>query len=536
MKTPRSSLPRRARELRGSGIASLLRGLWPVLAALLISAALHFWLAPLLPEFYPRILLDIGINVILAVSLTMVNGFTGQFSMGHAAFMAVGAYVAATLTYYGSARMIGTDDFANANAQSGLLSTMLPDRDIELTDGVLHVDAQAAALVIGDALTLQPGRSYKVRLLDDAHAPTASFTARQADYVADARLPVTRRGGVPADWNGRRALLIQTPRFFTRGDTLFLLSLFVGALAAAVCGYLVGLPSLRLKGDYLAIVTLGFGEIVRVIIQSQTTDSLYSVERITATPWYELPRYMGGPVGFTGLPSYSSLFWVWLFAIVTLVVAYRLKESTFGRAFLSIREDEIAAEAMGIKTTRYKVRAFVVAAFFAGIAGGLYAHTIGIQLNAGELAFMKSFDIIIMVVLGGMGSISGAAIAAAILSILPEALRDPPAVTHPLMLGTIGLALVLILLFSRRRVSGVLTLLIALGIYAGVRSAAIANGVVLADYRMILYAVALVLMMILRPEGLFGVRELWTAWKLQPLRRRSTVADGRAPGRGGGAA
>src|SRR5437773_8803403 len=127
-----------------------------------------------------------------------------------------------------------------------------------------------------------------------------------------------------------------------------LIALLGGGLLAAACGYLVGLPSLRLRGDYLAIVTLGFGEIVRVLIQSQTTDSLYDVEQIARTPWWRLPKFMGGPVGFTGLPSYTSLFWVWLFAVITLIVAYRLKESSFGRAFLSIREDEIAAEAMGV--------------------------------------------------------------------------------------------------------------------------------------------------------------------------------------------
>lgn len=516
MKPAPSNLPRRARELRGSRAGSVLRGVWPLLVAMGISGAMHFWIAPLVPEFYPRIILDIGINVILAVSLTMVNGFTGQFSLGHAAFMAVGAYTAATLVYYGSARITGAENFANANAQSGLLSTMLRDRAIELAEGAVEAGPGGGGLVLRDPASLIPGRRYQVRLLDDAAAPSAPIIAERPAYAEGETLAF--RSGVSPAWDGRRAVLVQTPRFFTRGDSIFLASLFTGGLAAALCGYLVGLPSLRLKGDYLAIVTLGFGEIVRVIIQSQTRDSLFDVAQIADTPWYVLPRYMGGPVGFTGLPSYSSLFWVWLFAILTLVVAYRLKESTFGRAFLSIREDEIAAEAMGIKTTRYKVRAFVIAAFFAGIAGGLYAHTIGIQLNAGELAFMKSFDIIIMVVLGGMGSISGAAIAAAILTILPEALRNPPALTHPMMLALLLAWAVLVLLFARRRVRGLAMLLASAAAYALVRDQAIRRGINLADYRMILYALALVLMMILRPDGLFGVRELWTAWRVKPLR------------------
>src|SRR5690606_23829788 len=127
----------------------------------------------------------------------------------------------------------------------------------------------------------------------------------------------------------------------------------------------------RLRGDYLAIVTLGFGEIVRVFIQ-QSDETLYDPQQIAETPFWELPGYFGGALGFTGLPFYSSLFWSWLFAFLTVLVAFRLKESSYGRAFLSIREDEIAAEAMGIHTTRYKVRAFVIAAFFAGIAGGIF--------------------------------------------------------------------------------------------------------------------------------------------------------------------
>jgi ABC-type branched-subunit amino acid transport system permease subunit len=244
-------------------------------------------------------------------------------------------------------------------------------------------------------------------------------------------------------------------------------------------------------------------------------------------PVWQLPRYLGGPVGFTGVPFYTSLFWVWLLAILTLIVAFRIKESTHGRAFLSIREDEIAAEAMGIKTTKFKVRAFVIAAFFAGIAGGLYAHTIGVQLNAGELAFMKSFDIIIMVVLGGMGSISGAAIAAAILSILPELLRKPPSIAHPGMAVVIVGALVLVVLFTERKVRGVVVLLLAAGLYEGIRQAAAWKGINLADYRMILYALALITMMIMRPQGLFGVRELWNAWHVRPLKGRGSRGPAR---------
>jgi branched-chain amino acid transport system permease protein len=385
-----------ARSLHPSAAGSAWASFWPVGLVFVLAIALQLVVNPLLGAFYSKMLLDVGVAIMLAVSLTMVNGFTGQFSIGHAAFMAVGAYTAAGIMYYGSAKLFGGEMFADAGVHGGRISTMLHDRQV----------------------AGQPG-----------------------------------------------------PALATWGDALFFFSLVAGGIVAALCGYIVGLPSLRLRGDYLAIVTLGFGEIVRVMLQSQTTDALWDVEQIRAKPWWELPRYLGGPVGFTGLPFYSSLFWVALLSGVTLIVAYRLKQSTFGRAFLSIREDEVAAEAMGVSTTRYKVRAFVVSSFFAGVAGGLYAHSVGVQLNAGELGFVKSFDVIIMVVLGGLGSISGAAIAAVILTILPEALRD------------------------------------------------------VAQYRMVAYALALILMMILRPQGLLGVREIWDrscwAWLSRTVRRRS---------------
>jgi branched-chain amino acid transport system permease protein len=423
-----AQLESRAKALRPGAAIAFLRAWLPFLICIAVAAGLQLAVKPLVVQylnpFYAKLILDIGTNVILAVSLTMVNGFTGQFSIGHAAFMAVGAYTAAGLVYYGSYRIWG-DPAMNA----GILSSM--------------TDAGAGLLA--------------------------------------------------------------------KGDVLFLVSLLAGGVVAAICGYLVGLPSLRLKGDYLAIVTLGFGEIVRVLIQ-QTGDVLYDADEIAKTPAWKLPTAVGGALGFAGLPSYSSLFWAWLFAGITLLVAYRLKTSSYGRAFLSVREDEVAAEAMGVNTTRYKVRAFVIAAFFAGIAGGIYAHTLGVQLTPNELGFQKSFDIIIMVVLGGMGSISGAAIAAAILTILPELLRDPPSILfpfNPAVVGILLLATILVGIFAKRRVPAVAWLLIAAAGWEIARRAAIAEGVNLADYRMVLYALALILMMILRPQGLLGLRELW---------------------------
>ncbi len=455
-----ATLDARARQLRPTGPGTQLRAAAPFLAAVAVAAVLQFGLRPILPDFYSKILLDIATNVVLAVSLTIVNGFTGQFSIGHAAFMAVGGYTAAAIVYYGSFRLFG-----DALDHGGLISTLVAGREAPLVAG---------------------------------------------------------------------------------GDLLFLAALIAGGLVAALCGYLVGLPSLRLKGDYLAIVTLGFGEIVRVLIQSQTTESLapgapvaeehlglipawtstdlyMEPAHIAQVPIWAWPRYVGGSIGFSGLPFYTSLFWAWLFAILTLVVACRLKYGTHGRAMLSIREDEIAAEAMGIRSTRYKVRAFVIAAFFAGTAGGLYAHTVGVQLNAGELGFIKSFDIIIMVVLGGLGSISGAMFAAAILTILPEALRQPPSLLSEWIVLPIGVGL-LLLVFSTRKRRALLILVAVCTLWEVIRAVAEARSVDLSKYRMVLYALALIIMMITRPQGLLGLREVW---ELRPGRA--------APREGGGA-
>jgi branched-chain amino acid transport system permease protein len=175
----------------------------------------------------------------------------------------------------------------------------------------------------------------------------------------------------------------------------------VGGLTSAVAGFLVGLPSMRLRGDYLAIVTLGFGEIIRVAI--------LNIDAV------------GGARGFAGVPRRTDLAWVIAGALATWVVLRNLLRSYHGRAFLAIREDEIAAEALGVPTTRYKVTAFVVAAFFAGVSGALFAHYTYLHTNS--FTFMKSIEVIVMVVLGGMGSLLGSVLGATVLTALPEALR-----------------------------------------------------------------------------------------------------------------
>jgi branched-chain amino acid transport system permease protein len=388
------------------------RSLAPLAAGVLL-ALLLMQLEPAMKPFHVKVLMDIGINVLLAVSLTLVNGFTGQFSLGHAAFMAIGGYASVALTYYGSFLLWGS--------------------------AAIH-------------------------------------------------------GG-----------------FLGPGEWLFVGACLLGGVIASGAGYVVALPSLRLRGDYLAIVTLGFGEIVRVLFQ-QTREVKYTAESVAAAGPGELLISLGGALGFTGIPKYANLFWVFAFVTVILAFALRLKYSTHGLAFLSIREDEIAAEAMGVPVARYKIRAFILAAFFAGIAGALFAHEVGTALNPRELAFQKSIEIVIMVVLGGMGSVSGAALAAVILTVLPEWLRQP---AHVWPAGLVAVVVVLLVSRGRRRVHAV-AILAGLTVVLELLSAlAHGFGIDLAEYRMILYALSLIGMMILRPQGLFGLCELW---EIEPLR------------------
>jgi branched-chain amino acid transport system permease protein len=221
-----------------------------------------------------------------------------------------------------------------------------------------------------------------------------------------------------------------------------------------------------LRGDYLAIVTLGFGEIVRVILQ-QTSDVIDDPQTLRSMPLKDFwPPPVGGAVGFDGIPKYTDLFWVYAVVAVTVVAAYRLKYSGLGRAMISIREDEIAAQAMGVNVARYKVLAFVVAAFFAGAAGSLFAHESGLIISPKDAGFQRSFDYLIMTVLGGQGSITGVMLAAVVLTSLPEFLRE------------------------------------------------------FEQYRLIVYALLLIVTMVVRPQGLCGVQEIW---QILPWRGRRPI-------------
>ncbi|MBL9143507.1 MAG: branched-chain amino acid ABC transporter permease [Verrucomicrobiaceae bacterium] len=257
-------------------------------------------------DYYLDIMLNVGINVLLAVSLNLVNGHTGQFSLGHAAFMAVGAYGSSIVT-------------------------------LEMGAAMIHVF-----------------------------------------------------GG--HGW-------------FAEGLT-FLIALSIGGLCAAICGWMVGVPSLRLRGDYLAIVTLGFNEIIRVVLQNTSGDGPF-----------------GGALGLKGIEPYTNFFWVFATAAIAIYTISALVNSTYGRGFLAVRDDEIAGESMGVNTVRYKVIAFVTGSFFAGLAGGLYAH-LRTTISPEGFNFLKSVDVVVMVILGGMGSTVGVILAAVVLTVLNEFLRD----------------------------------------------------------------------------------------------------------------
>jgi len=307
------------------------------------------------PPYYGRVIMLAGINVILAVSLNLITGFTGQFSIGHAGFMAVGAYSSAYLTvYYGQAW---------ERSLSGMIGA-----------------------------------------------------------------------------TGAHALI-------------FLVAILVGAIVAAIAGLVVGIPSLRLKGDYLAIVTLGFAEIIRIVI--------LNIDKV------------GGATGFT-VPGYTNFLWVGIFAVFTVIIVYNIVHSDMGRALVSIREDELAAEAMGINTTRYKVLSFVISSAMAGMAGVLFGHYTQF-LSTNDFQFIRSFEIIIMIVLGGMGSLTGAILGAIVITLMPELLRQLP--------GD----------FSQ--------------------------------YRLVVYSALLIIIMLTRPQGILGTRE----FSLSLLRRSRKQPEGNKP-------
>ena len=283
----------------------------------------------LISPYYYSVMILLAINVILSVSLMLLNGLTGLFTMGHAGFMAIGAYCSASVVTF-----------------------LLPDAP------------------------------FVVQLL------AGSLSA---------------------------------------------------GLAAGLVGFLIGTSCLRLAGDYLGMVTLGFGEIIRIVF--------LNIDAV------------GGARGMTDIPVYMNLGSVFLLTVIIIMVIKRISHGRLGRAMLAIKENEMAANMMGINPLNIKVKAFVISSFMAGVAGSFFAHSEG-YISTQTFTFAKSFEIIAMNVVGGLGSLSGAIMGAGILTVLPEALRKVQDIT--------GL-----------------------------------------DIRMVIYALTMVLIMILRPQGLMGNRE----WK-----------------------
>lgn len=323
-----------------------------------------------------QLLLDTLVKVVIALSLNVVNGMAGQFSIGHAGFVGIGAYTAA------------------------------------ITASNLH-------------LSLHPGVS-------SANIPL------ELSFVV---MPV---------------------------------SMIAAGLAAGAFGLLVGLPSLRLKGDYLALVTLGFAEIIRQIICGTTKEISPFIAKL------------GGVNGYLGaddhgVPQYAGPFWIVAVALWAIVIAWRLKFSGWGRALRALREDEIAAAAVGVDPTRYKVTSFVIAAIGGGIAGSLFAlaHDGAVSVQPNTFNVIASFEAITMVILGGSGSVSGAVLGAVFVTLsvrLIEQVQGVPAVRD----------------FVREHPNFDLNAL-----------------------RMVVYAATLIGLMILRPSGVFGENELFK-WKRKP--------------------
>ena len=293
-----------------------------IMGLLLLAGAVLSWAIPryeLLNPYLQATLMYLGINIILATSLNLINGYLGEFSVGHAGFMAVGAYVSATLTVM-----------------------LLP---------------------IGAAI-----------------------------------------------WR-------------------FPLAIMAGGSAAALTGLVVAIPAFRTRGDYLAIVTLAFAMIVKS-----------ALENINA---------IGGPRGLLGIEGLSTMPWIFAWTVLSVWVIRNFVYSNPGRGVLAIREDEVAAELMGVNTRRVKIRAFMIASFFAGVAGGLFTHLLQF-ISPRIFDITKTTDILVMVYLGGVGSIGGSIMGASLFTVLQECLR-PLGVWHMVIMP---LLLVLLMLFRPRGIMG----------------------------------------------------------------------------------
>jgi branched-chain amino acid transport system permease protein len=318
-------------------MSEMCRPKWFFPVLILCGAVLVFILRATMNEYILSIVCFMGINIILAVSLNLTNGFTGLFSLGHPAFMAVGGYVAAILTF-----------------------------------------------------------------------PTA-----------------------------RKAMLLPAlPAWLAGQEWCLLPALLVGGLCATFTAFIVGFPVLRLKGHYLAVATLGFLIIAQVIITN-------------------LESFTRGPLGLNGLPMLTNLWWIYLWVVITVYVCWKVKHSSLGRTMLAIREDEIAAECLGVPLSRRRILALSLGAFFAGVAGGLWGHLVT-AITPTSFSVIMAFNLVVMVVVGGSGSITGAALAAALFTTVVEVLRPLEEALEAYGISEVILAigLVMILIFRPQGIFG----------------------------------------------------------------------------------
>lgn len=383
-------------------------------ACLVIVLVLDFTLETIIPDSSVRQLLMLAAaNVVVALSLNVINGMAGQFSIGHAGFLLLGAYSSA------------------------------------IVSGHLHEALGGGSVTFAHSLIVVP------------------------------------------------------------------LGLLLSAVVAGLAGLLVGLPSLRLKGDYLAIVTLGFAEILRLVVETASVGQRETVSEAwshvghdgVVGPFFhtlvvmianlEGQRGYAGPKPTQGLPLYAGPFWVFGIAAVAALLAWRIKFSGWGRALRALREDEIASAAVGVDPTRYKVMSFVISAVGGGVAGGLMAQMRDGSpiVNPESFGFQASFDAITMVILGGSGSVSGAVIGGLFVTFTVKAIE--------LAQGTAAVQ-------SLRQDFPSLDL----------------NAL-----RMILYAAVLIALMVWRPEGLLGERELFAKKKKVDAPKPPTPSPGDKPER-----
>jgi len=398
-----------------------------LLGAVLIFGVTQFLInLGVINSFWNTIIRLAGVMAIVSLGLNLIYGFNGQFSLGQFGFYAIGAYIAADITYR----------WTVLSSALGLTILLM------------------VALFVGAMIMLIRSAVSKIRGMD-----TLSAFALYLAAVLGAILVAVRLGRLlDAPVTLSLSLLPENIGL----TVVYLLAVLLGGVIAAEVSFLFGLPVLTLGSDYFGIATLGFTIIIKVLLDN--TDTMLGFEE------------MKGARGMIGIPKITTWVWVFVFLFMTIVIIRNLLNSSFGRAIVSVREDEIAATTMGIDVAYYKTITFVIGSLFAGLAGGLYAHVNGF-LHPNSFSFIKSFDPLIIVVFGGLGSVTGTVVA------------------------SFGWALVL---------EGVLRLALPEGFET---------------WRFVVYPLMLLVMMLLKPNGLFGNYEIpFIRAVIPPLKKKTTSA------------